>query len=316
MSAARGCSSRHGAVVVAEDGVLGIAGRGARRRTPRGSDRRDLRQVLRATAAGVRSFRRRTAALADEASAGRGRWRGLLPAARRQRHGMGRSRAAAPTRSAWRFRSLVVRDDVDDPGTPRTMAAARMCRAFVDHAATASTDGHAGKAARVHGRGHGASRRTGSPTLRRAVFEQQRPYAIVQADVPFELFQSCGIPAVSNEWWAALIAAKQMAPAYLDADGGRAATTTGCVVTAAWAWPARLTAIGGRGPWGGLPRPRLVVRAADVRLHRARLHAVGRSPRHRVHSSRQPGSHAAAAALVGAQPNIAGESWSSRTGWR
>ena len=48
------------------------------------------------------------------------------------------------------------------------------------------------------------------------MFERQQPYALVQADVPFELFQVMGIPAVSNQWWAALIAAKQQAPAYLD----------------------------------------------------------------------------------------------------
>jgi len=52
--------------------------------------------------------------------------------------------------------------------------------------------------------------------LRREVFDERRPYAIVQADVPFELFQLLGLPAVSNQWWAALIAAKRMAPAYLE----------------------------------------------------------------------------------------------------
>ena len=52
--------------------------------------------------------------------------------------------------------------------------------------------------------------------LRQAVFELRQPYAIVQADVPFEIFQVMGVPAVSNQWWAALIAAKRQAGAYLD----------------------------------------------------------------------------------------------------
>jgi hypothetical protein len=94
-------------------------------------------------------------------------------------------------------------------------------------------------------------------TLRREVFDEGRPYAIVQADVPFELFQLLGVPAVSNQWWAALIAAKRQSPAYLDAmnahgfhDGlcrycslGLASTLYGGTVPA---------------PWGGLPKPALL----------------------------------------------------------
>src|SRR5262245_31237278 len=53
--------------------------------------------------------------------------------------------------------------------------------------------------------------------LRRKVFEERQPYALVQADVPFELFDLLGIPAISNQWWSALVAAKRQAPAFLDA---------------------------------------------------------------------------------------------------
>jgi hypothetical protein len=93
--------------------------------------------------------------------------------------------------------------------------------------------------------------------LRRRVFDERQPYAIVQADVPFELFELLGVPAVSNQWWAALIAAKRQAPVYLEAmadDGchqglcrycslGYASTRYGDVQPP---------------PWGGLPRPRLL----------------------------------------------------------
>jgi benzoyl-CoA reductase/2-hydroxyglutaryl-CoA dehydratase subunit BcrC/BadD/HgdB len=93
--------------------------------------------------------------------------------------------------------------------------------------------------------------------LRRRVFDERQPYALVQADVPFELFDLMDVPAVSNQWWAALIAAKRQAPAYLDAmsaddihDGlcrycslGYASTKYGRVQEP---------------PWGGLPTPRLL----------------------------------------------------------
>ena len=53
--------------------------------------------------------------------------------------------------------------------------------------------------------------------LRRRVFDDRQPYALLQADVPFELFDLVEIPAVSNQWWAAIVAAKRQAPTFLDA---------------------------------------------------------------------------------------------------
>ena len=52
--------------------------------------------------------------------------------------------------------------------------------------------------------------------LREDVFEKQKPYAIVQADMPLELFHAMDVPVVSNQWWAAMVAAKRLAPHYLD----------------------------------------------------------------------------------------------------
>ena len=52
--------------------------------------------------------------------------------------------------------------------------------------------------------------------LRKDVFEKQRPYAIIQADMPFELFQVMDVPVVSNQWWAAIISAKRLSAFYLD----------------------------------------------------------------------------------------------------
>jgi benzoyl-CoA reductase subunit B len=79
----------------------------------------------------------------------------------------------------------------------------------------------------------------------------------VQADVPFEPFDLLGVPAVSNQWWAALVAAKRQAPAYLDAmsaDGYHRGLCRYCSLGYAstryrdWSAP----------PWGGLPTPRLL----------------------------------------------------------
>ncbi len=93
--------------------------------------------------------------------------------------------------------------------------------------------------------------------LRRNVFDEQRPYAIVQADVPFELFDLLDVPAVSNQWWAALVAAKRLAPVYLDAmsaDGLQRGLCRYCSLGYASSRYGHVQ----EPPWGGLPAPRLL----------------------------------------------------------
>jgi benzoyl-CoA reductase/2-hydroxyglutaryl-CoA dehydratase subunit BcrC/BadD/HgdB len=93
--------------------------------------------------------------------------------------------------------------------------------------------------------------------LRRRVFDEHEPYALVQADVPFELFDLLEIPAVSNQWWASLVAAKRQAPAFLDAmsaDGLSEQLCRYCSLGLATTRYARA----GEAPWGGLPPPRLL----------------------------------------------------------
>ena len=93
--------------------------------------------------------------------------------------------------------------------------------------------------------------------LRRSVFDERRPYALVQADVPFELFDLLEIPAVSNQWWSSLVAAKRQAPAFLDAmaaDGVPSQLCRYCSLGFATTRYARA----GEAPWGGLPKPRLL----------------------------------------------------------
>ena len=92
--------------------------------------------------------------------------------------------------------------------------------------------------------------------LRRDVFERQKPYAIVQADMPLELFQVMRVPVVSNQWWAALISAKRLSPALLDgmnARGFHQGLCRYCSLSLASTLGDPALA-----PWGGLPKPALL----------------------------------------------------------
>jgi benzoyl-CoA reductase subunit B len=93
--------------------------------------------------------------------------------------------------------------------------------------------------------------------LRRRVFEERQPYAIVQADVPFELFDLLDVPAVSNQWWAALVAAKRQAPAYLDAMAADGLHQDLCRYCSLGYATTRYRDVQ-EPPWGGLPTPRLL----------------------------------------------------------
>lgn len=93
--------------------------------------------------------------------------------------------------------------------------------------------------------------------LRKRVFENRDPYAIVQADMPFELFHLMDVPTVSNQWWAAVISAKQLAPFYLDKlneVGFHQGLCRYCSLSMASA----LTDAPDKASWGGLPTPALL----------------------------------------------------------
>ena len=93
--------------------------------------------------------------------------------------------------------------------------------------------------------------------LRRRVFDERTPYALLQADVPFEIFDLLDIPAVSNQWWAALVAAKRQAPAFLDAMAGDGLPAQLCRYCSLGLATTRY-ADAGEAPWGGLPKPSLL----------------------------------------------------------
>jgi benzoyl-CoA reductase subunit B len=93
--------------------------------------------------------------------------------------------------------------------------------------------------------------------LRQDVFEKRLPYAIVQADMPLELFHVLEMPVVSNQWWSAMIAAKRLSGSYLDElnslgyhDGLCRYCSLGLACT--------LSRDPSIAPWGGLPKPALL----------------------------------------------------------
>lgn len=103
----------------------------------------------------------------------------------------------------------------------------------------------------------GHRQKTWFAELRRDVFEHQRPYAILNADTPHDLFHVMGVPVVTNQWWAAVVAAKRLSTDYLDglnALGFHEDLCRYCSMGLATS----LVDLGERAPWGGLPRPALL----------------------------------------------------------
>ena len=94
--------------------------------------------------------------------------------------------------------------------------------------------------------------------LQERVVEKGEPFAIVQADTPHEIFHVMDIPMVTNQWWAAYIAAKQLSPYYfevMEKQGFPASSCRYCSLGLA----CTLDNDPEKAPWGGLPRPTVLV---------------------------------------------------------
>jgi len=95
----------------------------------------------------------------------------------------------------------------------------------------------------------------------RARVEAGEPYAYVNADVPTEIFKAMDVPVVVNQWWSSVIAAKQKSAGYLDqlnAQGYGKSLCKYCSLGLAGA-----LAEDADPPWGGLPRPAMLVTGND-----------------------------------------------------
>ncbi len=91
------------------------------------------------------------------------------------------------------------------------------------------------------------------------------PVILADADVPHELLRALELPYVVNQWWASLCAAKQRAPAYLEALRSRGYPDD--VERYSALALGSLLADDSDPPWGGLPRPDLVVGLAWTDAH-------------------------------------------------
>lgn len=94
--------------------------------------------------------------------------------------------------------------------------------------------------------------------LRESVFEKQEPYAILNADCPSDIFQSMDVPVVTNQWWSALVASRKMADVYSDGMAELGFDKRLCRYCA-MGLSSTLVDAGDRAPWGGLPKPALLV---------------------------------------------------------
>jgi benzoyl-CoA reductase subunit B len=91
----------------------------------------------------------------------------------------------------------------------------------------------------------------------RAQITSGAKYAFVNADTPHELFHHMGLPIVTNQWWSAIIAAKQLSEFYFDymevaGFHDRLARYSSLPLIA------ELEGDASRQPWGGLPAPSIL----------------------------------------------------------
>ena len=91
----------------------------------------------------------------------------------------------------------------------------------------------------------------------RARIRNGEDYAFVNADTPHELFHFMGVPMVTNQWWSAVISAKQLAPHYFDfmAQYG---LHSHLPRYSSLPLIAQIEGDSDRQPWGGLPTPALL----------------------------------------------------------
>jgi len=90
--------------------------------------------------------------------------------------------------------------------------------------------------------------------LRRRVIDDGEPFVVAQADTPHEIFHAMDIPLITNQWWAAYLAAKQLSGPYfaaLERHGYPSSSCRYCTLGLA----CTLAADPSTAPWSGLPRP-------------------------------------------------------------
>lgn len=91
-------------------------------------------------------------------------------------------------------------------------------------------------------------------------------YAFANADTPLEVFHALGMPVVVNQWWSSVIAAKRLSAQHLQASEAAGFHAR----LAKYSALPLFAAMDGRPeaqPWGGLPKPGLLVARASADDH-------------------------------------------------
>ena len=91
-------------------------------------------------------------------------------------------------------------------------------------------------------------------------------YAFVNADTPHELFHFMGVPMVTNQWWSAVISAKQLAPDYFD-KMEEVGFHAHLPRYSSLPLIAQMEGDFERQPWGGLPAPAILCARASSDEH-------------------------------------------------
>lgn len=94
--------------------------------------------------------------------------------------------------------------------------------------------------------------------LRRRVVDAGEPFAVAQADTPHEIFHAMDIPLVSNQWWSAYISAKRLSGKYFQTMDELGYPPNRCRYCSL-GLGCTLTGDPASAPWGGLPRPTVLV---------------------------------------------------------
>lgn len=94
--------------------------------------------------------------------------------------------------------------------------------------------------------------------LKRRVVDEGEPFAIVQADTPHEIFHVMDIPIITNQWWSAYIAAKQLSGKYFDVMARHGYPENSCKYCSL-GLACTLANDPKTAPWGGLPKPTVLV---------------------------------------------------------
>lgn len=94
--------------------------------------------------------------------------------------------------------------------------------------------------------------------LRERVVERGEPFAVAQADTPHEIFHAMDIPIVSNQWWSAYISAKRLSSRYMEVLDDLGFPSNRCSYCAL-GLAATLADDPATAPWGGLPKPTVLV---------------------------------------------------------